>query len=288
MKNVLKHSNGSQSLLANVDDDTNRIFINDAEIPSSLWVGSGTYTQSIDGVMISITKISDLSGNIMLQKVSDNHYQLVRKTETASIPFSHIGQIIESTTLDSLDKVQAIYGSNTMWIQHTGYILRGASSGVNADNASNDGGADSYKYTPEGTNEAITLTAAQSGVPAHSHPYSKSATTTGSHTLTVSEIPSHKHTGDTVNQTKLGVPAAASGGNFLALSPNGAGNASVDIGYTGGGGGHTHTITLSSANTSNNTAANASASHNHTFTGKESTHNNLPKYKNVYIWERTA
>ena len=78
MKNILKHSNGSQTLLSNVNDGTNRIFINDDEIPSSSWVGTGTYTITIDGVTVSIAKISDLSGNIMLQKVSDNAYQLVR------------------------------------------------------------------------------------------------------------------------------------------------------------------------------------------------------------------
>lgn len=83
MKNILKH-NGTQILLSNIDDHTNRIFINDVEIASSNWVGTGTYTQEIEGVTISITKISDLSGNIMMQKVADNSYKLVRKEETGS------------------------------------------------------------------------------------------------------------------------------------------------------------------------------------------------------------
>ena len=84
MKNILKHNGTAQLLLSNVDDDTNRIFINDVEIPSSSWVGSGTYTQVINGVTISIIKIADLSGNIMLQKITDNSYQLVRKEQQQS------------------------------------------------------------------------------------------------------------------------------------------------------------------------------------------------------------
>ena len=82
MKNVLKHNGTAQQLLSNVNDGSNTIFINDVEIPSSSWVGSGTYTQVIGSTTISITKISDLSGNIMLQKQSENNYALVRKSET--------------------------------------------------------------------------------------------------------------------------------------------------------------------------------------------------------------
>lgn len=88
MKNTLKHNGTTQLLLANVDDGTNRLFINDVEIPSSRWVGSGTYTQTINGVTISITKIADATGNIMLQKISDTVYKLVRKEVIVTPPFS--------------------------------------------------------------------------------------------------------------------------------------------------------------------------------------------------------
>ena len=83
MKNILKH-NGTQLLLANVDDGSNRIFINDEELASSNWVGSGTYTQVIEGTTVSIARIADLSGNIMLQKQAENSYALVRKEQTGS------------------------------------------------------------------------------------------------------------------------------------------------------------------------------------------------------------
>ena len=81
MKNVLTYNNGSQDLLANVDDGSNTIYINDSLIPSTDWVGTGTYTTVVTGTTISIERISDLSGNIMLQKQADNEYALVRKSE---------------------------------------------------------------------------------------------------------------------------------------------------------------------------------------------------------------
>jgi hypothetical protein len=81
MKNVLTYKNGSQDLLANVDDGSNTIYINDSLIPSTDWVGTGTYTTVVTGTTISIERISDLSGNIMLQKQAENEYALVRKSE---------------------------------------------------------------------------------------------------------------------------------------------------------------------------------------------------------------
>lgn len=77
MKNILIHNGTGQQLLSNVDDGSNTIFINDAEIPSSSWVGSGSYTQDIDGTTIYIEKVAALVGDIMMQRVSENHYRLV-------------------------------------------------------------------------------------------------------------------------------------------------------------------------------------------------------------------
>lgn len=49
--------------------------------------------------------------------------------------------IIHSTTLNTEAKVKAIYGG-TKWIQHSGYVLRGATSGVVANSAVKTGGDD--------------------------------------------------------------------------------------------------------------------------------------------------
>lgn len=84
MKNVLVHNGTSQQLLSNIDDGSNTIFINDVEIPSNSWVGTGYYTQVIGGTTISIAKIESLSGNIMLQQTAVNTYQLVMRGSAAS------------------------------------------------------------------------------------------------------------------------------------------------------------------------------------------------------------
>ena len=55
---------------------------------------------------------------------------------------SHVGMIIQSTTLDTEEKVKAIYGGNT-WISLSGYVLKCADSNVTANQDLNDGGADS-------------------------------------------------------------------------------------------------------------------------------------------------
>ena len=84
MKNVLIHNGTAQQLLSNIDDGSNTIFINGTEIPSSSWVGTGYYTQVIEGTTISIAKIESLSGNIMLQQTAVNTYQLVMRGSAAS------------------------------------------------------------------------------------------------------------------------------------------------------------------------------------------------------------
>lgn len=95
MKNTLNYSAGAQTLLSNVNDDTNRIFINGTEIPSTDWTGTGTFTYSVEGATISIARISDTSGNIMLQKVDTDSYRLIRKEESS----------YQTTTGDTKDNV---------------------------------------------------------------------------------------------------------------------------------------------------------------------------------------
>lgn len=79
MKNILTIENGIAILLSNVDDGTNTIFINGAEIPASSWVGSGVYQYTESGVTFTIQKIDANTGNIMLQLVSGTAYRLVKQ-----------------------------------------------------------------------------------------------------------------------------------------------------------------------------------------------------------------
>lgn len=149
-----------------------------------------------------------------------------------------IGAVIESTTCDTMAKVVAAYGGTT-WIQHSGYFLRGATSGVVANQASNDGGADS-----------VTV----SSVASHNHSQNAHG-----HGL-------NKGTNNTSIPNVLGpVTSSPQRGNYYPQGANWGANNS-NMGFT--------------------TIANATAGNN--ANGANYTVNTLPKYKNVYIWERTA
>ena len=78
MKNILNIDNGIPTLLSNVDDGTNTIYINGDNVPSSSWTGTGNYTFTNGGVTFTIQRIADDSGNIMLQLVSGTTYRLVK------------------------------------------------------------------------------------------------------------------------------------------------------------------------------------------------------------------
>lgn len=84
MKNILTIENGIAILLSNVDDGTNTIFINGAEIPASSWVGSGVYQYTESGVTFTIQKINANTGNIMLQLVSGTTYTLLKCLDSDS------------------------------------------------------------------------------------------------------------------------------------------------------------------------------------------------------------
>ena len=133
-------------------------------------------------------------------------------------PLSYVGMIIHSTTLDTMQKVIDFYGGTT-WIQHSGYFLRGASSGVTANSAVKDGGQDSV--TPSGTN---TSGAVQS------------------HTLTVNEIPSHSHGLPLKSGGSLGTGDNNDGAARMRNAPNTDAN-TFGVGNKGGSQGHTHEFT---------------------------------------------
>lgn len=135
---------------------------------------------------------------------------------------SHIGQIIMSTTLDTEAKVIAEYGGEE-WLQHDGYMLRGASTGVIANRAVKTSGE-----------ETVTLTADQSGVRSHGHDVHVKRVNLSADTSGNTHVLVHTSNGGITN-----VPEASSSGY---------------IGYT------------------SKSAVDS--------------HNNMPPYKNVYIWER--
>ena len=173
-----------------------------------------------------VTRIGDVESSVSDIVQNDLPMLRIRITalENAVATRSHVGQIIQSTTLDTMAKVINVYGGTT-WIQHDGYMLRGASSDVTPDSAVADDGE-----------ERVTLTANQSGVRSHGHDVHVKRVNLSAETSGNTHVLVHTSNGGITN-----VPEASSSGY---------------IGYT------------------SKPAADS--------------HNNMPPYKNVYIWERTA
>ncbi len=164
---------------------------------------------------------------------------------------SHVGQVIHSTTLDTLAKVQEIYGESTTWIQLDGYVLRGATTSVTPNQNLNDGGADN-----------VTV----SSVASHNHTQNAHTHTQNAHKHSFAKGGSAVCVGTTTSDVDAakGFAAADSESRWW----NGSNKAATDI--------------------SNTTATNQNATATNQANGANYTVNTLPKYKNVYIWERTA
>ena len=86
-------TSGTVELLSNTNTGNNKLIVNGSEIPSTDWTGSGYYTT--DG--ISIKKISDTSGNIFCNKITDTEYELVK---AVSNPVQASSVIFDNTNTD--------------------------------------------------------------------------------------------------------------------------------------------------------------------------------------------
>ena len=162
--------------------------------------------------------------------------------------------IIHSTTLDTMEKVIAIYGGVT-WKKIEGRFLLGSSS----------------SYAVDSTGGSATNILTTANLPSHSHgipALSGTAKSSGAHV----------HQGLSWYGNKnitLNANAPTMRGILLSYSDTAGINTSdYNKIYTNNAGAHEHTVTTSASNT------NA--------TGSGSSINNMPPYKTVYIWERTA
>ena len=217
--------------------------------------------------------VTDMNLNYIINKITT---QLNKISSNFTSYKSHIGMVIHTTSLDTEEKVIAIYGGNS-WTRVEGRFLLAAddSHPINSED-----GNESISYTPSGSVANHTLTTSQ--IPSHTHTYNKPNSNTNSHTLTVNEIPSHSHT---YNYPGLSTNFAYGNepnqyGSIVASNENYRTTA------IGGGTGHTHGIGTTSTNTGNNTGGDGA--HNHGFTGNTATLDIMPPYKTVYIWERIA
>jgi hypothetical protein len=76
MKNIININSDGELLISAINDGTNTLYINDTLVPSSNWIGSGNYTDTIEGHNITITKAPALTGNIQLVRNAEYSYSM--------------------------------------------------------------------------------------------------------------------------------------------------------------------------------------------------------------------
>jgi len=200
-----------------------------------------------------VGRVDDTHVNIIIAPNNDMIQRI--KKEVTKIQ-SHIGQVIQSTKLDTMEKVIEIYGG-TNWELISGRFLVGVSSDYPIGTVGGEA-----THTPSGTISSTTLTVDQ--IPSHNHSFSASGTT--------SENGNHRH----------GIHRGqwAASGNQAYTSQHNSTTQQEDLcNYAGS---HTHTFSVSGTTGSKG----GSTGHNHTFTGN--VQSNIPPYKAVYMWERIA
>lgn len=200
----------------------------------------------------SYDAVNDMGGIIPAQRNMDNLDQAIRTipqntfSPLDAYPVGSIYMSVNNTDPGTL------FGGTWTQIQDS-FILAAGST-----------------YAGGSTGGAATINLAHSHT-VNSHNHSLPANT-GSHTLTVDEIPSHSHTyplldvGDTSTPKTEGVAwQRRTYWNYVSSSS------------VGGGGGHTHSIGGNTGDKSPGTNSQLS-----------STQSILPPYLAVYVWKRTA
>lgn len=267
----------NDTLKSTVELITNEI--NYVNLPPDLFIANGVIKfQYLDsaytGQIFTINFPATLEGNLSVTKTSDYVFT-VKYTKSGVVTItidselsatsenavqnkvitkeiikikSHIGMVIQTTTLDTMDKVISIYGG-TKWVKIEGRMLLGASSIYNINST---GGEATHILT---TNE----------LPSHNHIF------TGTRSLT--EVGGDHYHNAAISKGVAGrndwglIGQGAFGGNILLTN-----NASSTFGAIQSAGSHQHYYTPSGY-INNSGGSNA--------------HNNMPPYKVVYIWERT-
>ena len=253
---IISHSSSGYEEYPTFEDDED-----EESTPSQSVSSGGDYTE--EGKMSNDEIISEAVEQAVSQAVSE----AVKETKNLLFP---VGCIIESTTLNTMAKVIAQYGGTT-WIRHTDYMLRGATSSVTSGRNVN---AWQSSHTYAVGNLVIYNNIIYKCITAHTSGSSftaanwSTANDGGADSVTVSSVASHNHTQNAHRHTNLSPViyndyAGTGTGSYQILQRAASPSVSNPLG------------------TNNATATNIANGANYTV-------NTLPKYKNVYIWERTA
>lgn len=123
MKNLLVITSDGEQLVSSTHDTTNRLVINDTEINSNLWVGSGDYTDTVEGHAITISKVEDLDGNIILVKNSDYDYSLLKISAHSDDPGTNDNGIFYGTCTTSASTAAKIANVDNVTELKTGLTI---------------------------------------------------------------------------------------------------------------------------------------------------------------------
>lgn len=231
---------------------------------------------------------TDADGNPAWRNEDSSSYSAMSVSEmkagTATAERVMRADYIKAALLDMCYPVGSIYTSaknvspatflGGTWIQHSGYILRGATSNVTSNDNSNSGSG-------FGGSDTATLTAAQSGLRGHGHGFTQPTVNGGaSKTGTVSSDHAHNV------YLEYGAGGNAAYPPFNGHTSNGYNQLGRFGPYTDKMSGitanhyhdqvaHTHSVSGGAVSDASGSSATAS-------------HSIVQRYKNVYIWERTA
>ena len=113
MKNNLTINENGIQMLSAIDDGTNALIINGAEIPSSSWVGSGNYTFTESGTTYAIKKAESAIGNYQLiqDTATTLHFQKPMSKEQELLNLLYPVGSYYDTSDDSFDPNVSFYGT---------------------------------------------------------------------------------------------------------------------------------------------------------------------------------
>lgn len=217
---------------------------------------------------------------------------------------SHVGMIIHSTTLDTMEKVIKIYGG-TIWYKIEGMFLLGQS---NTYAVNSTGGEASHTLSStEMPSHAHSVGAHSHSLNGHRHTIAQHTHGLNNHThpiptLTGTAAFSGEHNHEIYYRGITGTLSATTTGGWFVIGSSSNNNGTckpiekngyhvhdvvIDSSETAGANGQTKESDPFLSEEAPGSTANSEVFSSST-TGSNIAHNNMPPYKTVYIWERTA